>query len=150
MSVREPYRTRAGLIAQRLIEFESRNPGIVRMRSNWDSFVISAMIQKLRAVGFRKGFLQDLRQFIYNSILSYQKAAEECLPYTLLAGPKNQHGHTHCWAGVGLYVGWYGGLAITEFFTRRTGDLDGVVLIINIEPFFEQISDLLDPVRDAT
>jgi hypothetical protein len=110
------------------------------MRSNWDSFVISAMIQKLKAIGFRKRFLQDSQQFIYDSILSYQKAAEECLPYIVLAGPKNHQGHTHCWAGFGLYVGWYGGLAITDFFRKRTGDLDGVVLIINIEPFSTRLA----------
>jgi len=118
------------------------------MRANWDSSVISAIAGKIKALGLRKPFLQSSQQFIYNTFLSYQQAAETCLPYTLLAGPKNPEGHTYCWAGVGLHVGWYGGLAITEFFQRRTGDLAGVALVVNIQPFFDQISDLLDPIPD--
>jgi len=108
------------------------------------------MANKLKALGFRKRFFQSSQQFIYDAFLSYQRAAEECLPYTLFAGPRNLNGHTHCWAGVGLYVGWFGGLAITEFFQRKTGDLDGVVMIVNIEPFYDRISDLLDTFQNDT
>jgi hypothetical protein len=39
---------------------------------------------------------------------------------------------------------------LDELFQRKTGDLDGVVLIIHINPFFEQISDLLDPTPTET
>jgi hypothetical protein len=108
------------------------------------------MANKLKALGFKKRFFQSSQQFIYDAFLSYQAAAEECLPYTLFAGPPNPNGHTQCWAGVGLYVGWYGGLAITEFFQRKTGDLEGVVMIVNIKPFYDRISDLLDPFQDDT
>ena len=149
MGIREPYASRAKLIGRRLIEVESRNPGLVRIRGNTDLFVMSAMANKLKALGFKKRFFQSSQQFIYDAFLSYQQAAEECLPYTLFAGPPNPNGHTHCWTGFGLYVGWYGGLAITEFFQRKTGDLDGIVMIVNIKPFYEQIRDLLDPVVEA-
>ena len=107
------------------------------------------MADKIKALGLRKPFLVRVRSSSF-TILFYltSRQLETCLPYTLLAGPKNSEGHTYCWAGVGLHVGWYGGLAITEFFQRRTGDLAGVALIVNIQPFFDQISDLLDPIPD--
>ena|SRR5438874_2002620 len=148
MPIREPYFTQAKNIGHRLIEIESSNPGLVRMRANWDAFVISAMVDKLKALGFRKRFLQSSEQFLYDSVLSYQQAIEECLPYTVLTGPQNREGHNHCWAGFGRYVGSCSVFALDSLFQRKTGDLDGVVLIVNIEPFFEQISDLLDAIPE--
>ena len=149
MPVPERSIARVKQIGQRLIQIESCNPGLVRMRATHDPFIITAMTNKLKALGFRKRFLQSSQQFLYDSFLSYQAAAEACLPYTVLAGPPTTEGHTHCWQGLGNYVGWYGALAISNVFQRRIGDMDGAVLIVNIEPFFEQIEDLLDPVVEV-
>lgn len=145
MPIKEPYLTRSRHIGQRLIELEARSPGTVRMRANPDGFVVSAMVEKLKPLGFKKGFFQSSQQFIYDSFLTYPRAVEACLPYSLLVGPDSVGGHEHCWAGVGMYLGWFGTFAIDKFFQSKTLDLDGMLLMVLIKPFFGQISDLLDP-----
>jgi hypothetical protein len=110
MPVPERYLTRLPQIGQRLIQIESCNPGLVRMRATHDLFTLTAVTQKLKALGFKKRFLQSPQQFLYDSFLSYQAAVEACLPYTVLAGPPTPEGHTHCWQGWGNYVGVTPGL----------------------------------------
>ncbi|SRR6266496_2616042 len=149
MRLKEPYATRAKQIGHRLIELESCNPGIVRMRATYDPFVITAIANKLKALGFRKRIFQSSQQFLYDSFLSYQAAVETCLPYTVLAGPRSTQGGNHCWAGVGLYINWYGALAINELFEQKIGDMDGAIMMVNIAPFYDQISDLLDPIPEG-
>jgi hypothetical protein len=120
------------------------------MRANPDGFVVSAMVEKLKPLGFKKGFFQSSQQFIYDAFLTYPRAVEACLPYSLLVGPDNAGRQQHCWAGVGMYLGWFGTFAIDKFFQSKTFDLDGMLLMVLIKPFFGQISDLLDPIPDET
>jgi hypothetical protein len=149
MPLQEPYATRVKQIGQCLIQLESSNPGIVRMRATYDPLVITTVVERLKSLGFRKRFFQTAQQFLYDSFLSYQAAVETCLPYSILAGPRNPEGHTHCWAGVGVYMGWCGPLAMNNFFERKIGGLNGAVLIINIEPFYDRIQDLLEPIAEV-
>ena len=63
---------------------------------------------------------------------------------TKLCGSDRDH-LIQCWAGSGPYVGEQGLFQLADF---TSGGKDRVVLIINIEPFFVGIADLLgEPMR---
>lgn len=125
-----------------MISIESHDPGSVKMRSN--PFTVPRAVAALQAEGFKKGFFKGGAQFVYDCFLSYHKATQILLPYTLLAGGEEEPGHISCWTGVGQYAGWQGLFQLGDF---TSGDKMRLVLIINCEPFFGQIADLLDPVK---
>lgn len=87
--------------------------------------------------------LQSSEQFLVDLLLSSQPASNKILPYCLLAGPSDSSGHIHCWNGFGEYAGWQGLMQLSDF---TSGGKQGVVLVINIEPFHGRIVDLLDPI----
>jgi hypothetical protein len=58
MALPEPYHTNLPLIGSRIIAFESRNPGSVRMRITPDLRKIAAAAQDLQEHGFKKRFFQ--------------------------------------------------------------------------------------------
>jgi hypothetical protein len=119
------------------------------MRGTDDAFVFSPVVDMLKAHGFKKRLLQGPRQFIYDTFLSYQSAAEACLPYTIFAGPPTADlCQTQCWTGSGQYLGRCGSSNMDEFFRKRMNGF-GVLLIVNIAPFFPQICDLLDPISEV-
>ena len=142
MPLPEPYNTNHQHIGSRLIQLESNTPGLVRMCPN--PFMIGVAASELKRLGFKKRFLQSPQQFVYDCVLSYQKAIEAILPYSLLAGTQVE-ARTHLWSGRGQYVGWQGALQLFDF---TTGNKDRIVLIVEILPFFDQISEFLDPIKE--
>jgi len=144
MPIPEPYLSNQKRIGSRLIELESHQPGLVRMRPN--PLLVPAAAMDLKTLGFKKRFLQSPQQFIFDCVLSYQQAINALLPLTFLVGPDLGDGHFHCWNGCGQYAGWQGLFQLSDF---ASGGKDRMLLIINIEPFFGQLSDLLDPVPEG-
>ena len=143
MHIPQEYLERMHKIGERLISIESHNPGLVRMRSNL--FTIPMAVSALQAEGFKKGFFKSGKQFVYDCFLSYHKATQILLPYTMLAGGQEAPGHISCWTGIGEYGGWQGAFQLGDF---SSGNKMRLVLIINCEPFFDQIADLFDPVKE--
>lgn len=141
MPIPQEYLNRMEQIGTRLIGIESRSPGLVRMRANPTQ--IPSAVSLLKSNGFKKPFLTSGTQFVYDCFLSYQLGAELILPFTLLAGTEEQTGRVSCWTGIGQYAGWQGQFQLADF---SEGNKMRCVLIINCEPFFDSISDLLDPV----
>jgi hypothetical protein len=131
-------------IGARLIQIESRNPGSIRMRTNPNPSLVFAMASDLKNLGFEKPFFQSARQFVFDCVASHQQAMEMVLPYAMLAGP-NHDGQVHCWNGWGAYVGWQGLFQLSDF----SGGLESrLMLIMLIDSFFDQISDLLNPIGE--
>jgi hypothetical protein len=142
MALPEPYRSRLPLIGSRIIAFESRNPGSVRMRINPDSQKIAAAAKDLQEQGFKKRLLQSPQQFVFDSVLSYQAAIEMWLPFAELhhlVGDRVQI----CF-GFGAYCGWQGPLKAVDFDAERGMRM---LLLFDIAPVFSEISDLLDPIK---
>lgn len=143
MPLAEPYRTNLPLIGSRLIAIESHNPGSVSMRINPDPTKISAAVQDLQALGFKKRLLQSGRPFIFDCVLSYQQAIEMWLPFSELHA-LDTDGRVQIWFGYGRYSGWQGVLPAMEFDRERGARM---LLLFEITPFFLQIHDLLDPIK---
>jgi len=131
-------------ISQRLILIESQNPGIVRMKAN--PALVPESVAALKELGFQKKFLTSGEQFIYDCFLSYQMAAHILLPFSLLIGPEESLGQNSCWDGFGCYMGSLGFLLLTDFSSDKRKRL---ALSVRCDPFFEQISDLLDPIEKS-
>ncbi len=131
-------------IGSRLIELESHQPGLVRIRLNPN--LAPPIAKMLSGYGFKKRFLQSPKQFIVDCALSYQKAMYELLPAALLTGPISGSGHIHCWYGDGQYAGWQGLFQLSDF---TSGDMDRIALVINIQPLFDQIKDFLNPIEES-
>lgn len=68
-------------IASRLIELESRQPGLVRIRIN--PGIVPHMAKMLKEMGFKKPFMQSPQQFIVDCALSYHTALTTLLELTL-------------------------------------------------------------------
>src|SRR5689334_14099286 len=113
MPLPEPYQSRLPIIASRIIAFESRNPGAVRMRINPDPQKVSAASQDLQGQGFKKRFLQSPQQVIFDCVLSYQTAMETWLRFSGLH--RLVEDRVHIWFGFGAYCGWQGPLKAMEF-----------------------------------
>ncbi len=145
MPLAEPYQTNLPLIGSRLIIIESRSPGLVRMRINPDPEKAAAASQDLQEAGFKKRFLQSPQQFIFDCVLSYQQAIEMWLPFSELHAL--QADRVHIWIGYGRYGGWQGPLAATDFSGIGGKRGERMLLLIDITPFYSQLSDLLDPIR---
>lgn len=137
--MRDEYKSRIPTIGSRIIAFESRNPGSVRMRINPDPGKIAAAVGDLQDQGFEKRFLQSPPQFIFDCILSYQAAIEMWLPFSELH--RLVQDRVHIWFGFGAYCGWHGPLRATEFDAERGHRM---LLLFNIDPFYHEISHLLD------
>jgi len=150
VSLREPYTTKIREIGKRLIEIEMRSPGIIRMRGAIDPSVYSPVMTELEEIGLKKRFLKSQLQFIYDTVLSRQDAAQICLMHSLLIGPENSKGRNECWTGFGTYVGSCGFLCFNELFKRNTGGANGTLLLLFVRNCFEEIRDLLDPVQDLS
>ena len=145
MPISESDVAKKKLIGSRIIELESHNPGLVRMRANPAQVHLAA--GELKKLGFKKPFLQSDQQFLFNCVLSYQQAISGFLPFTLLAGPDHGDGHIHCWNGYGHYIGWQG---LLQLFNFASGGKDRMLLIMEIQTYFDKISDLLQPIPRST
>jgi hypothetical protein len=139
---RPPLLNNTDRIAKKLVSIEASRPGTVRMRAN--PFMCSAVVEALKRLGLRKPFFTSAQQFVYDSVLTHEVAMARVLPSSLLAGPTNNEHLIQCWAGSGPYVGEQGLFQMADF---TSGGKDRVVLIINIEPFFAEIADLLGEAR---
>ena len=141
MSLPEPYRSRLPLIASRLIAFESRSPGSVRMRITPDLDKVVAATQDLHEQEFNKPLLQTPQQFIFDCVLSYQAAMEMWLPFSELH--RLLHDRVYIWFGFGAYCGSQGPLKAAEFYAERAKRM---LLLIDIGRCYGELTDLLDPV----
>src|SRR6266705_4673278 len=142
MALPEPYNSRLPLIGSRIIAFESRNPGSVRMRIHPDPRKISAASQDLQEHGFKKRFFQTPQQFIFDCVLSYQAAIEMWLPFSELH--RLVEDRVHIWFGFGAYCGWQGLLKAIDFDAERC---KRKLLLIDIDRCYDDISDLLDAIK---
>jgi len=145
MPLPEPYHSRMPLIGSRIIAFESRNPGSVRMKITPDLEKVAAATQDLQEQGFKKRFFQSPQQFIFDCVGSYQAAIEMWLPFTELH--HLVRGQTHIWFGYGAYLGWMGGLNAYDFYSSPERGRR-MLLFINISPLFSELAELLDPIKE--
>ena len=142
MAIPQYYVDNMKLVAKRLIEIDSETPGCVRMRTN--PFLCHAVADKLKKMGFRKRLLQSAEQFNMDCFLSYQPAAESLIHRVLLDTSPDEQRRIHCWHGSGRYISWQGLLALADWTSKSNS---GFIFMINIGPFFQRISDLLDPIK---
>lgn len=126
-------------IASRLVELESRQVGLVKIRPNRGMVVPAAVF--LQNMGYKKRLLQDPAQFIVDCALSYHEAMFELLPITLLSGPIDG-GRIHCWYGSGQYAGWQGYTQLTDnsYLTQQK-----ICLVIGIHGFYDSLRDVIEP-----
>lgn len=130
--------------AKRLIELESETPGRVRLRTN--PFLRDAVTDKFRKMGFRKRLFQSAEQFNIDCFLSYQSAAESIIHRVLLDGPRDDQGQIHCWDGTGRYMGWQQLWQLSDWTDEYNCNW---IFLVGINPFFDRISDLLDPITSV-
>ncbi len=128
-------------IASRLIELESRQPGLVRIRIN--PGIVPHMAKMLQEMGFKKPFMQSPQQFIVDCALSYHKALSTLLELALLSGPNSGNAEFDCWYGDGQYAGWQGHFQLQNY--KKLAE-NKTFLVINISTFVTQMSDLLEPI----
>jgi hypothetical protein len=129
-------------IARKLLEVEAGRPGSVRIFPN--PLMIGKAEEVLKEMGFRKGFFTSRNRFLFDCILKDQAALERMLPSSMLAGPFDEDGCYQCWAGSGPYVGEQGLLQMADF---TSGGKDRIVMVIDIAPFFGELSPLLGKPR---
>lgn len=140
MAILQYYLDNMRRVAKRLIEIDSSTPGCVRMATN--PFLRDAVTEKLKRMDFKKRLLQSAEQFNIDCFLSYQLAAE-ALIHRVLLDTRRDAGGVHCWHGSGRYIGWQGVLALADWTSETNCN---AIFWVNIAPFFDRISDLLDPI----
>jgi len=131
-------------IASRLIELESRQPGLVRIRIN--PGIVPGLAKMLTEKGFKKPFMQSPQQFIVDCGLSYHEALYSLLEITLLSGPNSRNHEFDCWFGSGEYAGWQGHFQLQNYEHLAN---NRVFVVINISQFVTQMSDLLEPIHKS-
>ena len=141
MAIPQYYLDNMKRVAKRLIELDSETPGRVRMRTN--PFLRDAVTEKLKKMGFKKRLLQSAEQFNMDCFLSYQPAAEALIHRVLLDTKSDGQGRHHCWHGSGRYIGWEGLIQLADWTREENCNF---IFMVNIAPFFDRISDLLDPI----
>jgi hypothetical protein len=130
------------LIAKRLIGIESEFPGRVKIRPN--PLLRDGVTNKFKKMGFRKRLFQSPEQFNIDCFLGYVPAAESILHRVLFDGRRDEHGRIHCWDGVGRYMGWQGLGQLSNWLSPQIRDC---VFLVYLDPFYDQISDLLEPIK---
>lgn len=126
-------------IAMRLLSIQASAPGVIRMRVN--PFKLPEIVSGFERLGIWKPFFRGSEKFVYDSVLSNELALLRILPSTWLVGPRDEQVRTLFWAGSGLFAGRSGVLAPDLGFEGEAPRM--VALIMNIEPVFAQLSDLL-------
>jgi len=144
MAIPQYYLDNKNRVAKRLIDLDFDTPACVRMRTN--PFLRDSVTEHLKNMGFKKRFLQSAEQFNMDCFLSYLPAAEALVHRVLLDTKPDDQGRIHCWHGSGKYIGWQRVLALADWTSETNRN---AVFMINIAPFFDRISDLLDPIRLA-
>ncbi len=129
------------MIASRLIELESRQPGILRIRIN--PRTTSYVADKLKEMGFKKPFMQKADQFIVDCALSYHKALVYVLEMSLLSGPNSRGGEFDCWYSNGEYAGWQGLFQLRDFESLAK---NRIFAVINVSAAYASIHDLFEPI----
>lgn len=141
---RKPLETaieNAHRIAHRLVQAEADAPGTVRMRAN--PLTLDVVLNSFeQEFGLRKPFLKGKEQFLYDMVLQHDYAMARVLPSALLSGPQERAtGMSLCWAGHGQFAGRMGTLGLFDF---ANAGMRKVVLVVNIEPLFGRVHDLLE------
>lgn len=131
-----PYNTEA--IAKKIVAIETARPGTVRGRANL--FMVHEAAAILKRMGFKKTFFTSAEQFMWDCILTHESALARILPSSMLAGPLDAEGFVQCWAGSGPYIGEQSVILVSDF---TSGGKDRITMILNIEPFFEEVAPLL-------
>jgi len=139
MKTRDEYLLNGKILAGQLIAHETSEPGTVRMCQN--HMLTASACAKLQRLGFKKKFFQSQEQFIYDAFLTYEKANEALRPYTLFSGRHMKEGGIPCWNAVGQFAGFQGLFQLNDF---SSGGKQEILLIVNIEPFFESLAPFLD------
>jgi hypothetical protein len=141
MKTRDQYLLNGKIIAAQLIAQETSEPGTVRMCQNHT--LTARACAKLEGLGFKKKFFQSQEQFVYDAFLTHEKANGALRPFTLFSGRHLKEGGIPCWNAVGQFAGFQGLFQLNDF---SSGGKQDILLIVNIEPFFESLSPFLDPV----
>lgn len=126
-------------IASRILEFESHQPGLVRIRVN--PMVIPILTDMLKKQGFKKPFLQKPDQFIVDCALSYHKALVLVLEMSLLVGTNAGSGEFDCWYSNGEYAGWQGHFQLQDFQSLSNNK---IFAVITLSSLVTKMSDLLE------
>jgi hypothetical protein len=112
------------------------------MRATSNPALIADALERLNAVGMKKGFFQNSNQFLYDCFVSNQTGAEVLLRKTMLSGPQDNNGCIQVWTPWGTFAGAEGYLAVHDFSDRKW---QRIWLIVLIDPFFDRLADLLEP-----
>jgi hypothetical protein len=129
-------------IASRIIELESRQPGLVRIRIN--PGMVPNLANMMKEKGFKKPFMQRPEQFVIDCALSYHDALFSLLGIALLSGPNSGNGEFECWYGNGEYAGWQGLFQLQNFQELASNK---IFVVINISNCVPQMSDLLESIH---
>ena len=98
-------------------------------------------------MGFRKSFFTSTEQFFWDCVLTNESALARILPSSMLAGPLDNERLVQCWAGSGPYIGEQGIFQSGDF---TSGGKDRMTMILNIEPFFDELAPVLWEPRRRT
>ncbi len=131
-------------VAKRLIDLDSSTPGCVKLRTN--PYLLDSVTEKLKRMGFKKRLLQSSEQFKIDCFLSYRPAAEALIHRVLLDTKSDDQGRHHCWHGSGRYIGWEGLSQLADWTREENCNF---IFMVNIAPFFDRISDLLDHISSS-
>ena len=131
-----PYNTEA--IAKQIIAIEGAQPG--RVRGCVNPFRLYAAVDIFKNMGFRKSFFTSTEQFFWDCVLTNESALARMLPSSMLAGPQDNERLVQCWAGSGPYIGEQGIFQSGDF---TSGGKDRMTMILNIEPFFDELAPVL-------
>ena len=146
MAQDEHTKARSNSIARRMIQLETTSPGLIKMSHN--SRLKPIMLKRLLQLGYKKPLFTSYHDFVFQTAFGDHQVLALIIPYCLFIG--SDHGSPamkNCWDGTGTYRGYQGILALFDFSHE---DKDNVLMVIDTQPFFNELSDLLDAVEDLS
>lgn len=105
--------------------------------------LIPHVAARLKERGFKKPFLQNDKQFVFDCYLSYHKAALSLSKFVLISSGADSQGHFHIWDCLGRYCGWQGALQRMDF---NASGKENIVLIVDCNRCIDRMEDLLEPI----
>ena len=147
MPLDEHAKARSNSIARRLIQLEAASPGLVKMAHN--PRLKAKLLKKLSQLGYKKPFFTSYHDFVFQLAFENSAILGLILPLCLFIGPQKEDtsAMNNCWDGTGIYRGYQGILRLFDFWME---DKDDVLMVIDTQPFFANLCDLLDPVSDIS
>jgi hypothetical protein len=115
-------------LATNLVRIETKNPGIVRLRTN--PFLVDRAVALLAREGFRMRLFASSEQFIIDQFLSDVRACDALMGSCALVGPQDARHKYPMWTGYGEYKMSVGLLPTFQ-------PTDRILFVVNTAPFFD-------------